>query len=731
MIKRSGLCLLLATLVFPDRAFAALPPQSQSQSIQPQRSAPSALKAQAEAYRDSGRKAWEQRDLQKALTFYDTSLGYWQKYGEGIPEHARTLAELGEVLLEVGQGEVALATFKEAGDLLDKQEDPDVRFWVAVGAGMAYLDRGNEEFAIPFYRKALEVATDPADKALAFHRIGTAYHLLENFPEAEKALNKSLELAREAAKAAKKASTEAAYAAELEGYALAERAHVYGRTRREKKALLGFQQARQIFQQLNRDLYVASTLLGTSQVQRDLGKLDDALQSINRSIALMEQVRSTLKSPGTRIGFFAARHRYYAYRVQLLMDQARLQPGAGYAVKAFEESESCKARSQLDDMAGVPVPKGLILKEIQSEFLDKDSLLLSYLLGEDESFLWVVGRDRISVYPLPGREVLEEAASKTWRELAQGDELRATRPLAKMLLPKEIGSITGKRLLVSPDGLLHLIPFSLLEQENGKILLEDHVITHIPSASVLVGMRRKLTSRRLAPKDFAGVGDPVFNLEDVGLKGLGDSIAPGDRNLQELIEPLPRLKHSREEIQNVAKLFPEDAEIFTALGFQANRNTLLDDDLAQFQTLHLATHHLSEGHPAFTGIVLSLFDEKGRPRPGFVTAPEIYDLNLPAELVVLSACGTGLGKDVRGEGPVGLTRAFFHAGAKRVVVSLWPVNDRETAVLMQRFYEQMLNHGRSPAEALREAQLSIYRQGRKGRKAYRTWGAFVLHGEPR
>lgn len=752
MIKHSGLCLLLATLVFPDRAFAPLPPQSQS--IQPQRSASPALKAQAEAYRESGQNAWKQRDLQGALTSYETSLDLWQKYGAGIPEHAKTLVELGEVLLEIGREDAALAIFKRAGDLLDTQEDRldtpedrDTRFLVYLGAGLAYVDRGNKEFGLAFYDKALRAANEAWEKAVAFHRIGTAFHLRENYPDAEEALDKSLELAKQAAKEAEREAKEASkradkdaestaeekatYAALFKGYALAERAHVYDLTNREAKALDGFEQARRIFQELNRPLYVASTLLGTAEVQRDLGNIEGAIQSINRSIDLMEQVRSTFKSPGDRIGFFAARHRYYTYRIQLLMDQASRLPGAGYAVRAFEESESAKARAQLDDMAGVPVPKGLTLKEIQSELLDRDSLLLSYLLGDDESFLWVVGPDRITVHRLPGREELEDAARRTWRDLSEGDGTAVTRDLAEVLLPKDLRLEAGKRLLVSPDGLLHLIPFTLLEREKKKILLEDHVITQIPSASVLVGMRRKLASRRPAPKDFAGLGDAVFNLKDVGLKGSGDSIALGDRGLQELIGPLPRLEHSREEILNVTKLFPEGAETFTALGFQANRNTLLDDDLAQFRTLHLATHHLSEGHPAFTGIVLSLFDEKGRPRPGFVTAQEIYDLNLPAELVVLSACGTGLGKNVQGEGPVGLTRAFLHAGAKRVVVSLWSVDDQVTAVLMKRFYEQMLKAGKPPAEALREAQLSIYKQGRRGRSTYRTWGAFVLQGEPR
>ena len=723
MIKRSGFCLLLATLVFPGRAFAPLPPHSKpllQQKHQPQRSVSPASKEQAQAYQALGKAAWNQRDLQAALTAYEASLDLWQRFGADIPGHARTLTELGEVLLEVGRPLAALEKFKQAGDLLDKQEDRAIRFEVLIGVGMSYLDLGNKRLARRFYEKAFDFATEDRQKAIAFQRLGTALFLLELPFEAEQALDKSLYLAQKAKDL------------EIQGYALADRAHVYDLTNREPEALFGFEQARQIFQRIKIHQYVASTLLGTAEVQRELGQFEEAITSIQSSIDLMEQVRSTLKSPGNRIGFFAARHRYYEYRVELLMEQARRKPREGYAVKAFEESESSKARTQLDDMADAPVSRGLTHNEIQSELLDQDSILLSYSLGEDKSYLWVLRPDRTSVHFLPGREELEQTAFETWRALSEGQALTVTRALAKILLPDEIGPLTGKRLLVSADGLLHLIPFALLERKQGRILLDDHVIVHIPSASVLVGMRRKLASRRPAPKAFAGMGDPVFKGDDSRLNGLDVAVELEDRGVQDLVGPLDRLERSGEEIRNVVKLFPRDAVTFTALGFQAKRNTLLDDDLANFRVLHLATHHIYDGHPAFTGIALSRFDERGRSQRGFVTAQEIYDLNLPADLVVLSACGTGLGKNVQGEGPVGLTRAFLHAGAKRVVVSLWNVHDSATAELMKRFYEQMLKGGLSPAEALREAQLSMLNdRERKWRKAYRSWGAFVLQGEPR
>jgi CHAT domain-containing protein len=126
-------------------------------------------------------------------------------------------------------------------------------------------------------------------------------------------------------------------------------------------------------------------------------------------------------------------------------------------------------------------------------------------------------------------------------------------------------------------------------------------------------------------------------------------------------------------------------------------------------------------------MVLSLVDAKGKPQNGFVRLHEIYNLSLPAELVVLSACQTALGKDVKGEGLIGLTRGFMYAGAKRVVASLWQVDDSATAELMQRFYAKMLRDGLRPAAALREAQVEMWKQNKWKMPYY--WAGFTLQGE--
>ena len=154
----------------------------------------------------------------------------------------------------------------------------------------------------------------------------------------------------------------------------------------------------------------------------------------------------------------------------------------------------------------------------------------------------------------------------------------------------------------------------------------------------------------------------------------------------------------------------------------------MSPELSQYRIVHFATHGLlNDEHPELSGIVLSLVDQTGRPQNGFLRLHDIYNLNLPAELVVLSACDTGLGKDVKGEGLVGLARGFMYAGAARVVASLWKVDDEATAVLMTHFYRLMLEDGKPPAAALRDAQIAIWKQQRWTAPYY--WAAFVLQGE--
>ncbi|MGH9835193.1 MAG: CHAT domain-containing protein, partial [Blastocatellia bacterium] len=188
-----------------------------------------------------------------------------------------------------------------------------------------------------------------------------------------------------------------------------------------------------------------------------------------------------------------------------------------------------------------------------------------------------------------------------------------------------------------------------------------------------------------------------------------------------------RLVFSSEEADSITKLAPRSSTL-KATGFAANRQLAASGELGRYRIVHFATHGLiNSEHPELSGLVLSLVDENGRPQDGFLRMHELFNLQLPADLVVLSACQTALGKEIKGEGLVGLTRGFMHAGAERVVASLWQVDDQATAQLMQSFYRGMLKENLRPAAALRAAQIEMSRNSRWSSPYY--WAGFVIQGE--
>jgi CHAT domain-containing protein len=190
---------------------------------------------------------------------------------------------------------------------------------------------------------------------------------------------------------------------------------------------------------------------------------------------------------------------------------------------------------------------------------------------------------------------------------------------------------------------------------------------------------------------------------------------------------LQRLPASRQEAEAILQL-TSASQIFSAHDFAANKRAVVQGDLQQYRYLHFATHSLFDNeHPALSGLALSLVNEQGAAQDGFVRLNDLFALRLNAELVTLSACRTALGKELRGEGLIGLARGFMYAGTPRVIASLWDVNDEATAALMKRFYQHLLKDGQPAAAALRQAQLELAKQPRWAAPYY--WAGFVLLGD--
>jgi CHAT domain-containing protein/tetratricopeptide (TPR) repeat protein len=435
--------------------------------------------------------------------------------------------------------------------------------------------------------------------------------------------------------------------------------------------------------------------------------------------------------------------------------------------------------------AALTQPQPLGLREIQAQ-LDQGTMLLEYSLGEERSYVWVVTRDSLKTYELPKREQIEKAArlvydlltarsqSKAGQDAQQKQErvaqadsqlINASRELSQMVLGPMGSELGAERLVIVADGALQYVPFPALSVVSGQVsvaprrranggpgmtdngpltnyksLIQDHEIISLPSASALAVQRQGLVNRKPAPNAVAVIADPVFSAADERIGALAKTVAAkqvqGDGSADtRIIEHLAdnsgliirRLKYTRQEADQILAEAPR-AKNLRAIDFKANRATATGGELSKYRYVHFATHgYIDSERPNLSAIVLSLVDEEGKPQNGFLRANEIYNLNLPAELVVLSACETGLGKEIKGEGLVGLTQGFMYAGARRVVVSLWNVNDKATAELMARFYRGMLREKKTPAAALRAAQIEMSRQ-RQWQSPY-YWAAFTLQGE--
>jgi CHAT domain-containing protein/Tfp pilus assembly protein PilF len=447
--------------------------------------------------------------------------------------------------------------------------------------------------------------------------------------------------------------------------------------------------------------------------------------------ALVERERDLLallrRKTDSRLRLLAGKH------TQEQLDQVQKEI-EGYDSQIQEIEVQIRATSPR--YAALTRPQPLTAAEIQAAALDDDTLLLEYFLGKNRSFLWVVSPSGITAYDLPPRQEIEATAKSAYQEVERGARAPALGALSRMLLKPIETQLGTKRLLIVADGALQYVPFAALPEPSSPHapLLARHEVVTAPSASTVVALRRESAARTPAPKLLAVLADPVFDRNDPRVNGPtgGATTATVTGNLERSAKEsgvvyFDRLLFSRREADGVAALAGSTG-VRKAVDFEASLATATSPSLADYRIVHFATHGLvNSQHAELSGLVFSLVDRQGQPQNGFLQSKEVYNLKLGADLVVLSACQTALGKEINGEGLVGLTRGFMYAGVPSVVATLWRVSDRATAEMMQRFYRGMLSEGLRPAAALRAAQDALRAEKRWSAPYY--WAGFVLQGE--
>ncbi|MFN7962135.1 MAG: CHAT domain-containing protein [Thermoanaerobaculia bacterium] len=512
----------------------------------------------------------------------------------------------------------------------------------------------------------------------------------------------------------------------------------------------------------------ASAHLGLAYAERQGQRLEAASAHAETALARLEALRAATPRLDLRTSLFAAKQDYFALasQLELLLDER--SPGAGHRARAFETSERARGRLLLDSLPrlgrlldedpqegqaraevaaaerrrqellaqGAPAAAAEAelraalarlrslervlgrggeapvwgLAAIQAELGRQGATLLEYQLGEEASRVWLVSGEELASYPLPPRGELEPRARKLHELLAgsfgaaQGRRAEAEAlALGELLLGPVEPRLRTRRVLVVPEGALHLLPFAALATAAfpAAPFGARRVVLQAPSASAALWLGRESSGPELQEATLAVVADPATPR----------------------FEPL---EDAAAEAAAILALVPPGRRLVRQ-GAGASRELVLSGALAGYDVLHFAAHGvLDSDHPELSAIALAPGPAAGEGADGLLRAYEVQTLHLRARLVTLSACRTALGREVRGEGPVGLAYAFFRAGAERLLVSLWPVSDRATSALMGSFYRNLWLRGLAPAEALQAAQQEVRSRTRWQAPYY--WAGFVLLG---
>jgi CHAT domain-containing protein/tetratricopeptide (TPR) repeat protein len=447
------------------------------------------------------------------------------------------------------------------------------------------------------------------------------------------------------------------------------------------------------------------------------------------------------------------RDRLSTLRGRLLVLQQDPVPGVPSASRAETDRQAIAVAAEINEVIGelqivenkidsgnpnlaaIINPPQLTVQQIRG-LLDGETVLLEYFLGEKDSYMWVVTNDPrqpVRLEKLPdGRARIEDIANKL-RILLRDPQTTESKTkleqlsleLSRILIKPARPYIGRKRLAIVADGILQYLPFAVLSSLDDKWqpLIKDREIIKLPSVAALFAIRQK--PRRIARLDLALITDPTYEMGNPGKNGVTASVP------NRYAPPLEQLAFAQLEKNYLQQIFSE-AQLSLKVweGPDANRQNATSPALKDFRIVQYTAHGKADDeHPENSGIFLSLYGRDGRRIENyFVGLSDIYRMQLNADLVVLAACETALGKEVKGEGLIGITRGFMYSGVPTVMSSLWEAHQFHTVSLIRMFYESMARKDKKATvgASLREAQIYLLEQ-RKLPPYY--WAAFELQGD--
>lgn len=697
-------------------------------------------------------------DHQKSIEYYNQALLLHRATGDRAGE-AETLSKLGVVYHQSGEQQQAMDNYHQGLSLMRAIGNRNSEAGTLINLGLVYEKSGMKTQALECFQQALSLARAiqaPEREADALLYLGRVNDGLGNMAQARHQIEESLRIVESLRRKVTAQELRSSYFASVQD---------------------SYELYIDLLMRMDQQTGGKSSILALEASERARARSliellaeahADIRQGVDSSLLAQERkLRHQLNSKAEAQTRLLSGKRNDAATAAIAVEVTAL-------TDQLQEVEA-QIRVKSPRYAALTQPQPLGGPEIQ-KLLDDDTLLIEYALGEKNSYLWLVSPTSVVSHRLAPRAEIERVARKLYQLLtarqsqahlspaqqiervkkAEAEYPALAASLSQMLLAPIAGQLGKKRLVIVASGMLEYLPFAALpepqfaDHSQPSPLLANHEMISLPSASALAMLRRDNANRARASKPVAVLADPVFAATDprVAVAGKRRALPPfqTENNAQgesgkagaaltravqgfdlSARGDLARLPFSRDEANAILAFAPDGAGL-KALSFAASRATATNPDLGQYRIVHFATHGLlNSEHPELSGLVLSLVDEAGKPQDGFLRLHEIYNLRLSADLVVLSACQTALGKQVKGEGLIGLTRGFMHTGTPRVVASLWQVSDLATSELMERFYRGMLKDGQRPAAALRSAQLELMKQRRWASPYF--WAAFVLQGE--